>query len=69
MKSLACSPNNAKYLHNIGICHKISGNIQEALIYFKLSISNDPNNPIYPFNLADIYNSMRQYDDEIACYK
>lgn len=49
-------------IHNLGMAYRMTGDLPQARTVFEYGISQDPDNPLYHYNLARTYAGMNDRD-------
>jgi len=63
------NPQNAVALNNLGLLRFRQGRTEEAEACYEKAVANDPENPVYQKNLADLcYSAMGKTDKAIGIY-
>ena len=67
-QALRLSPNDACYLHNVGILYLYLNDTDNALFYLERATQRDPNNSIYKISLGNLFKKIGNFNRAVDEY-
>ncbi|HFE37267.1 MAG TPA: tetratricopeptide repeat protein [Gammaproteobacteria bacterium] len=69
INALELDPDNADYLHFLGLVKQFHAHFSEAICLISKAILHNNKNPVFHYNLGVIYKKINQFENALSCQK